>query len=204
MNFSNYIYRMLKGKELLIFDFDGTVADTTPLHAAAFEEVLVPLGITVNYATIAGMKTLDAMQKCLNDAGQFLPEAEVYELVAAKQRSVRLMIVRDLQPLLGVDDFLCWAKKHYRFAMVTSGSYGTVSLSLEKLGYTGWFDPLICADDIQKAKPDPEGFIKALQMTATPAVKALVFEDSEAGFNAARCAGLDCIDVKSHCFNITT
>ena len=204
MNFSNDICRMLKGKKLLIFDFDGTVADTTPLHAAAFAEVLAPLGIIIDYRSIAGMKTLDAMYKCLNDAGYSLPEKEVCELVAAKQRSVRLMIARDLQPLPGVNDFLHWAREHYRLAMVTSGSYGTVSLSLEKLGYTGWFDPLICADNIQKAKPDPEGFIKALQMTAIPAVNALVFEDSEAGFNAARCAGLDCIDVKSYCFNLTT
>jgi HAD superfamily hydrolase (TIGR01509 family) len=195
MNISKDLHRLLQGKELLIFDFDGTIVNTSPLHAAAFGEVLSSLGIGVDYATIAGLKTLDAMQKCLNEAAQFLPETVVNELVVAKQERVREMIALDLQPLPGVDDFLRWARKFYRLAMYTSGSHGTVSLSLEKLSYTGWFDPLICANHIHKAKPDPEGFLKVLEMTGCSANKALVIEDSEVGFEAARCAGLDYIDI---------
>ena len=76
----------LQDKRLLIFDFDGTVADTTPLHAAAFGQVLAPLGITVNYSSIAGLKTLDAMQQCLAGAGRTLPDTEMAVLVSAKQQ----------------------------------------------------------------------------------------------------------------------
>jgi len=80
--------------------------------------------------------------------------------------------------------------------MVTSGSRGTVSLALEKLGYTDWFDPLICADDVSQAKPAPEGFLKALQISGVPADAALVFEDSQAGFTAAAAAGLGFVDAR--------
>jgi HAD superfamily hydrolase (TIGR01509 family) len=188
----------LHGKRLLIFDFDGTVADTSPLHAAAFAQALAPLGIGVDYPSIAGMKTLDAMYKCLERAGRSLTQDEVTALAAAKQKCVREMISQGLQPLPGVDDFLRWAKPRYQLAMVTSGSRETVSLALEKLGYTNWFSPLICADELKRAKPDPEGFSKALQLTGVPAGEALVFEDSEAGLAAANAAGVSYFDVRSH------
>jgi sugar-phosphatase len=188
---------VLNGRRLLIFDFDGTVADTSPLHAAAFSQVLAPLGIAVDYPSIAGMKTLDAMHQCLEQAGRMLSQEEVTELAAAKQQCVRQMIGQALQPLPGVDGFLRWAKPRYRLAMVTSGSSSTVGLALEKLGYSDWFSPLICADDLTRSKPDPEGFIRVLQMTGVPADEALIFEDSKAGFLAARAAGLAYLDART-------
>ena len=190
----------LRGKVLLIFDFDGTVADTTPLHAAAFSQVLAPMGVMVDYSSIAGLKTLDAMRQCLNGAGQALDEAAIAVLVTAKQQLVRQMIGQALQPLPGVAAFLHWARPRYKLAMVTSGSRGTVSLALEKLGYTDLFDPLICADDVQKAKPDPEGFLAVINWTGVPAKHAVVFEDSDAGLVAAASAGLDCCDVRHGLF----
>lgn len=187
---------LLKDKCLLIFDFDGTVANTTPLHAAAFAQVLGPLGVSVDYPQIAGMKTLDAMRKCFAEAGRSLSEDDLNQLVAAKQQTVRQMIARDLLPLPGVDEFLRWAQSRYRLGMATSGSRGTVELALGKLGYLGWFDPLVCADDVVHAKPDPEGFLTVLQITGTPKHEALVFEDSPAGFEAAQAAGLSCVDAR--------
>lgn len=195
--------KALHGKRLLIFDFDGTVADTTPLHAAAFSEVLAPLGIEVDYSCIAGLKTLDAMRQCLNGAGRVLDEAALAALVTAKQQSVRQMIGHALQPLPGVDGFLRWARPRYRLAMVTSGSRCTVSLALGQLGYSGWFDPLICADDVRQAKPDPEGFLAVLRITGIPLNEALVFEDSLAGVMAAKNARLDCFDVMPPCNFLT-
>lgn len=189
--------RLLHGKKLLIFDFDGTIADTTPLHSAAFAEVLGPLGVKVNYPSIAGLATADAMRRCLTAAGMSLSDAELDALIAAKQQRVRQMVLQELQPLPGVDDFLCWAKLRYRLAMVTSGSRGTVSLSLAKLGYAEFFDPLVCSDDVARAKPNPEGFLKVLTVTGVPASEALVFEDSQAGFVASRAAGLAYVNVLS-------
>jgi HAD superfamily hydrolase (TIGR01509 family) len=191
----------LRGKRLLIFDFDGTVADTTPLHAAAFSEVLATLNIEVDYCRIAGLKTLDAMRQCLHEAGRVLDESALTALVIAKQQFVRQMIGHSLQPLPGVDSFLRWARPRYRLAMVTSGSRSTVSLALKQLGYTGWFDPLICADDVQQSKPDPEGFLAVIALTGVSANEALIFEDSVAGFAAANSAKIDYSDVRSGLFS---
>lgn len=194
---------MWQRKRLLIFDFDGTLADTTPLHAAAFAHVLAPLGMAVDYPRIAGLTTLDAMRQCLSGAGRTWDEAALAALVAAKQQHVRQMMALALQPLPGVQAFLLWARPRYQLAMVTSGSRATLALALEKLGYASWFSPLICAEDVARAKPAPEGFLKALQITGVPADAALVFEDSPAGLMAAQAAGVECVDVRRTAWPVT-
>lgn len=196
MERAHTIEELLKGKQLLIFDFDGTVADTTPLHAAAFEHVLSPLGIAVHYPSIAGMKTEDAMVQSAHSCGRVLSPNQLALLVKAKQATVREMIASRLEPLPGIDGFLNWALKHYRLSMATSGSRGTVSLALEKLGYVNWFSPLVCAEDVERAKPHPDLFMKVLDLTHIDCSDALVFEDSEAGFAAAHNAGIDFLDVR--------
>lgn len=184
---------LLEGKCLLIFDFDGTLADTSPLHEQAFARVLSPHGVTVDYAAIAGMKTRDAIEKCLSSVGLALPLAELNSLVTAKQSHVRVLIKQHLQPIRRVDEFLRWARLRYRLAMYSSGSRETVSLALDKLGYLGWFDPMICAEDVNHAKPDPEGYLKVLALTGVSEKEALVFEDSVSGMLSARTAGLEAV-----------
>jgi putative hydrolase of the HAD superfamily len=190
------ISTLLKGKKLLIFDFDGTVADTSHLHALAFEKVLSPLGIAVDYSKIAGLKTEDALLLCADSCGRVLPDVMLNNLVKAKQKLVRELITNQLEPLQGVDDFLKWAQKFYRLSMATSGSRGTVGLALEKLGYLNFFSPLICADEVERAKPYPDLFLKVLHVTDSMPHEALVFEDSESGFASALSAGIPYVDVR--------
>jgi HAD superfamily hydrolase (TIGR01509 family) len=180
------LIELLEQKKLFIFDFDGTLVDTSPLHARAFSKVLAPYGITVDYQSIAGMKTSDAMKKCLLSAGIILSSGEINALVNAKQQHVRTLIQEELLPLQGVETFLRWAKLRYRLAMYSSGSRGTVNIALDKLGYSGWFDPMLCSDDVAHAKPDPEGYLMILRITGINAREAIVFEDSISGLRAAQ------------------
>jgi sugar-phosphatase len=188
--------RCLRDKRLLIFDFDGTVADTSPLHTRAFNQVLAPFGITVDYSTIAGLKTTDALRQCLDQHAQDLSAEALDALVLAKQQAVRAMIGSGLEPLPSVDAFLRWVRPRYHLSMATSGSRGTVQLALEKLGYGTWFSPLLCADDVRQTKPDPEIFLNVLSLTGYLPDQAVVFEDSDAGIAAAKSAGIMCIDVR--------
>lgn len=194
---SSALMRLLQPKQLLIFDFDGTIADTSPLHAQAFTQALSGKGIAVHYPDIAGLKTADAVRFCAERSGVPLREDEVQSLVQAKQSLVRSLMAHQLQALPGADDFLQQVARTHRLAMVTSGSRGTVALGLGKLGYTDFFNPLICADDVAQAKPSPEGFLKALAVAGVSADRALVFEDSPAGLAAAHQAGLATIQIEA-------
>lgn len=190
------IATLLTSRELMIFDFDGTLADTTALHIAAFAEVLAPFAVAVDYASIAGRKTRDALQVRLASVGITLPEDKLDAIAGAKQQRVRALIQERLRPMPGVDRFLRWAALRSRLAIYSSGSRGTMQISLERLGYGGWFDPLLCAEDVTRAKPDPEGFLRVLALTSTPAPRAVVFEDADAGVMSARAAGVAVIDVR--------
>lgn len=197
MKSGQLLHKLLHGKRLLIFDFDGTVADTSPLHAKAFNQALSSLGVTVDYPSIAGLSTSDAMRQCLTTSGLLIDNAELDALVIEKQKKVRQMMNEGLTPLPGVDKFLRWARSRYYLSMATSGSRGTVQLALTILGYENWFEPLVCSDDVQKTKPDPESFLEVLRITGITAAESLVFEDSPPGFSAAREAGLEFIDVNT-------
>ncbi|MFZ4551488.1 MAG: HAD family hydrolase [Aquabacterium sp.] len=194
---SSALMRLLQSRQLLIFDFDGTIADTSPLHAQAFTQALSGKGLAVHYPDIAGLKTADAVRFCAERAGVMLREDEVQSLVQAKQGLVRTLMASNLQALPGAGDFLQRVARTHRLAMVTSGSRGTVSLGLNKLGHTDLFNPLICADDVAHAKPSPEGFLKALDMVGVSADRALVFEDSAAGLTAAHQAGIATIKIET-------
>lgn len=191
------ICSLFAGKNALIFDFDGTIADTTPLHARAFKETLAPYGVAVDYASIAGLKTRDAIVSCLRAEGRYEADFDLPELVGEKQRRARGLIAEELMPIPAVEAFLVRARSRYRMALVTSGSRATVTFALRKLGYENWFDPIVCAEDVARAKPAPDGFLKALAALQARPDQALVFEDAESGFEAARAAGLAVVDVRS-------
>lgn len=194
---SRALLQALIGKELLIFDFDGTIADTSPLHAQAFAYTLAPLGISICYQSISGMRTADALMSCFKSSGLEPPSSSSLQLlVAQKQQRVQELIGLALEPLPQVSAFLSWLKPHYSMALVTSGSRSTVTLALDKLGYSSLFPLKIFAEDVKAGKPDPEGFLLALEFHKCVPQNALVFEDSEAGFQAAAAANLDFINVK--------
>ena len=188
---------LLARKRALIFDFDGTVADTALLHERAFQETLAPFEVIVDYTSIAGLKTMDAVVRCLRAAGRSELDFDLPTLVAEKQRRARELIASEIMPVPQVERLLIWARPRFRLSMVTSGSRGTVAPALRKLGYDGWFDPIVCADDVARAKPAPAGVLKALAATGVGREEALAFEDAESGFEAARAAGLIVVDVRS-------
>lgn len=187
--------RLLQGRRLLIFDFDGTIADSSPLHEQAFREVLEPLGLRVDYALLAGRATLDAVRHCFalnqRDTGD---QAQLADLARRKQELGRELIATRLTAFPAATALLDWVRPRHRLALVTSGSRATIDLALARLDLAGWFDPLLTADDLDRAKPDPQGFLEAVRMAGVAPDQALVFEDSEAGFEAARRAGIDAVD----------
>ena len=193
---TNQLAKAAEGKELLIFDFDGTIVDTSPLHAEAFSHVLASKGVEVNYEQIAGRRTIDALEMCFDLAGRARPTAvEMKGLAAAKQSLVRDLLSRRLTPLPLMDEVLTWAAARYRLALVTSGSRGTVEPALTQLGYADAFETCVFSEDVVAGKPAPDGFLMALKRCCVEPAEALVIEDSHAGFEAATRAGIDFWDV---------
>jgi HAD superfamily hydrolase (TIGR01509 family) len=189
------VAELLSGKRLLIFDFDGTLVDSSPLHARAFDEAFAPWNLAVDYSTIAGMTTEAAVDKIAIAAGLTFSDADRQAVVREKRARARLLIESELAPIAGSVDFVRAAARRFALALCTSGSRATVDVGLARVGLGGYFRPLVTAEDVSRSKPDPEGFLKVVAAHAIPAAQALVFEDAENGLAAAAAAGLDVIRI---------
>lgn len=186
--------RLLAGRRLFIFDLDGTLADTSPVHAAAFAAALAPRGIAVDYAQVAGLTTMAAMQELLARAGQSATPAELTQLVAAKRAAARTNLAA-VREIAGAANFVREAARHHTLALCTSAARVTAEATLASLGLSDHFDPIVTGDDVVHGKPSPEGFLAVLSHAGVRADDALVFEDSAAGLAAARAAGIDAIRI---------
>jgi HAD superfamily hydrolase (TIGR01509 family) len=184
---------LLARKRLLIFDFDGTLVDSSPLHARAFAEVFAPHGVEVDYPRIAGMTTEAAVDRLAADAGLALAAEERERLVGAKRERGRELIERELEAIDGATEFVRAAAGRFRLALCTSGSRRSVEAALARVDLAGCFDPLLTAEDATRGKPDPEIFLTALDRSGAAANDALVFEDADSGVEAAKAAGIDVV-----------
>jgi sugar-phosphatase len=186
--------RLLARRRLFIFDLDGTLADTSPIHADAFSAALGPRGVEVDYASVAGLTTLAAMEVLLARAGQHATQAEMAVLVAAKRSAARNRLA-DVREIAGASAFVALAAERHRLALCTSAARITAKATLGALGLSDRFDPMVTGDDIVEGKPSPQGFLAVLEQAGMEPADALVFEDSDAGLAAAGAAGIAAVRI---------
>jgi len=174
----------------LIFDMDGVLIDSNPLHRAAWAA----------YNRRFGLETTEAMQQSMygkrndeivrNFFGD-LPEEEVMARGAAKEKLYREMIAGKVESILvpGLLTFL----EMYRaapMAVATNAEPENVAFILDGGGLRKYFRAVLDGQQVQHAKPDPEIYLRAAQELAVAPDNCIVFEDSHSGIQAARAAGM--------------
>ncbi len=174
----------------LIFDMDGTLVHSDPVHLEAFAEVLKPEGVTINEeiyrSTIIG-RTNEAIFASL------LPHLPVerHEAYADEKEATFRRMAQDLMPLEGLLDLLAWAEtRGIRIALVTNAPRLNADHMLEALGLAGRFEVEITIEEVERGKPDPLPYLTALERLGIKAEEAIAFEDSPSGMRAAKAAGL--------------
>jgi HAD superfamily hydrolase (TIGR01509 family) len=187
---------LLSRKRLLIFDFDGTLVDSSPLHARAFAETFAPHGVAIDYPRIAGMTTEGAVDRLAAEAGLVLDEPARARLVDAKRRRGLELIEQELAAIDGAPEFVRAAAGRFRLALCTSGSRRSVEAALARVGLAGFFDPVVTADDVTRGKPDPQAFLLTVARSGMQPGDALIFEDADSGIAAASAAGVDAVRVR--------
>ncbi len=180
----------------LIFDCDGTLVDSMPLHMTAWKETLSNFGAVYDerflYA-LKGMKELEIVS-LYND--KFRTELEPSKVVEAKQKIMkeRLHNVLPVKPVVDI------AKQFYKVLplAIASGSARDIVLAeLETVGILHLFDAVVTADDVLKPKPDPAVFLEAAKRINVEPKLCQVFEDGDPGLEAAIKAGMMAIDVRA-------
>lgn len=191
----------LSKKKLIIFDYDGTIADTNELHSRAFKYVLKDYLKNFEYSSISGCKTFDALKICFEKNKVNLSNEEIQKLVKKKQSKFKSLAEKYIKPIDGVEDFLIWADKKYRLTIASSGSRDNVMLGIEIMGYKDYFEYILCAEDVLEAKPSPMIFEKILLLTKINKDEAIIIEDSAKGIEAAKKSQIDYVDLRDITFN---
>lgn len=191
----------------LLLDFDGVLVASEPLHHRGFQIVLEPLGIELTWEEYRerymGYGDRDAFTAILRDRGRFggerPPQEELEKLCREKARVVA-ELWHELKPLPGVLPFLEEASSLYLMGVVSGALHKEVVSGLERIGALPYISTVVAAEDVEKGKPDPEGYLKAcarlsaiLSAQGDPPLspyEAVAFEDTAYGLKAARAAHL--------------
>lgn len=174
----------------LIFDMDGVIIDSEPLHAEAKRLTLEHYGLQFPpdfYDQFKGMTDLDAFTFV---ATTYLNNAHpVDELLAYKRELYRELFER-LQPIPGALEFLADARPRYeKFALTTAAFPENQQKSFARFDLGRWFDVVVTQADVIHHKPHPDPYLKTLERLALTADECIVIEDSVNGVKAGKAAG---------------
>jgi beta-phosphoglucomutase len=182
----------VRSYDAILFDFDGVLVDTEPVHFACWREVLLPFGIELDWQTyhahfigISDLAMLDALARLKH------PPLDVNLLWAEYPRKRALFRERmagGAAVSAEVRELLVWLDGH-RLAVVSSSGRDEVEPILEAGGIRQRFGALVCREDVTQFKPAPEPYLTAAAMLH--ARRALVVEDSKAGIASGKAAGFD-------------
>jgi len=173
----------------IIFDMDGVLTDSSPIHDWAFRETLRPYGIVVDYRRIAGMRTRDAIAMLLaeNDIHGVEPE----RLAAAKSEAA-LRRIREENPVVpGALDVVERLAAKFPIVLASSGSRESVDAFLELNCARPLFQAVLSGGDVNAAKPAPDIYLEAARRLGIFPRDCLVVEDSISGAQSATAAGAE-------------
>jgi len=191
----------------VIFDCDGILVDTEPLHYRAFQEVLTPLGLGHDFETYLenyiGFDDRDAFIYAFKKAGRELAPTTLDTLMEAKTNALEQLILRGVPGFPGVVELVIELLDRGVPMAVASGALRhEVEAFITSLGLNGAFRAIVAADEVKKSKPDPETYLLAIErLTRLPGSKLLdppnciAIEDTRAGIRSAKSAGLTVIAV---------
>jgi len=190
----------------VIFDFDGVITDSEILHLRAFNRVLAQHNIDITtkdyYKDYLGLTDFDCF-KALVDEGRLKPDAQgIKNLVKQKNLVFEELVKTEGRIIEGVRDFLDVLKRNDIGMAICSGALlAEIELILKQSRLRPFFEVIVSAEQIKEGKPNPEGFLLALQRLNEErenpilADECIVIEDSHWGLEAAKAAGMHTIAV---------
>ncbi len=181
----------------LIFDLDGTLADTMPIHYIAWKNAAARYGIdftTELFAQLAGIPLYPTVEKLNQIFGKNIDPKEMGDLKEAEfeenmHQTPEIKIVTDL------------VRAHQGkipMAVGTGGARRLALKTLEIIGLQNYFEVLVTSEDVSHFKPNPETFVKCAKLMGVAPTDCEVFEDGILGIQAAKAAGMMVVDVTKY------
>jgi len=184
--------------QALLFDLDGTLANTDPIHFSTWKDELKPHGLEIDREfydqNFSGRLNAAIVAHLLPHLSVEAGEA----LSARKEAEFRRRASGELQPLAGLMNVLQWANsQHLKQAVVTNAPVANAEFMLQVLGLEQHFQTVVIAEHLERGKPDPLPYQVALERLGVSAQSAVAFEDSPSGIRAAVGAGVLTVGIAS-------
>jgi beta-phosphoglucomutase len=191
----------------IIFDLDGTLVDTEPIHLEAFNEVLGERGLAVApaeyFARMVGLNDHDCFAMVLREAGAPADEGEIAAMIARKTIAYTAKIASRDVMLPGAERFVRACAERFPVLVATGTLRAEAELILRRAGIRGLFLDVLAAEDAERGKPAPDIFLATLgrigfllrQRPPVQPRQCLVVEDTPAGIAAAHAAGMRVLSI---------
>ncbi len=195
--------------KVVLFDFNGVIINDEPLHEKLLEEILVQENLRPKPGEFRevclGRSDRACLQELFGRRGRVLTDAYLHSLIERKSRNYvsKVETLEKLPTYLGLDDLIFQLRSAQILMGIVSGAMrAEIDLVLKRLRIAPHFSVIVAGDDIQTSKPQPDGYLLAVQrfneqvpsLALTPD-NCLAIEDTPAGIQAAKCAGMSVVGV---------
>lgn len=173
-----------------IFDCDGTLADSMPFHYSAWADTVTKHGGQMPedlFYALGGWPSKKMVENLNERFGTSLDP----EVVAFEKEHLYVERIAMIQPIPEVAEFARQVAAFSKVSVASGGVLPVVSRTLETIGFKDFFPVIVTSEQVKRGKPFPDMFLEAAHRMSVPPSDCLVLEDSIAGFEAARAAGMD-------------
>ena len=180
----------------LIFDYDGTLAHTMPLHWAAWQEVAGRYRLEFGeerFYGLGGVPTRDIVRMLAAEQGR--PEIDPLQVAREKEEAY----FRRFEHVGPVEEVVAIAREHrgrIPMGVASGGSRGAIHRVLSHIGILEWFGAVVTNEDVTRQKPAPDIFLEAARQLGVTPERCRAYEDTDLGMEAIRAAGMDAVDIR--------
>jgi len=179
----------------LIFDCDGTLADTMPLHWRAWQMIIQRHGLHFpedRFYSLGGVPSRDILRMLAKEQGRSLDHIAI----AHEKEEAYLPLMAEVEPIHGVVEI---AKAHHGripMAVASGGTQRIICQVLEHLKIRQFFDAVVTSEMVKHQKPAPDIFLEAARRIGVGPESCRAYEDTDLGLQAIRAAGMEAVDVR--------
>lgn len=190
----------------IVFDFDGIIVDSEPLHYRAFQKALEPLEAGFSWAEYVdkymGFDDRDAFREAFRAAGKLLSDEKLAEMIALKAALFQEVAAEGVTAYPGVIQLIKSISGTFPVALCSGALRSDIEPVLQMLSLSAAFDCMVTAEEVPVSKPDPASYLLAIEKlqkifpaAAITAAESVAIEDTPAGITSANHAGLKVLSV---------
>lgn len=179
----------------LIFDCDGTLADTMPLHWRAWQAVIARHGLTFSeerFYSLGGIPSREIVQALSREQGIELDPLAI----AREKEDTYLPLIEQVEPINAIVGIVRENHGVRPMAVASGGTHRVIERVLDHLGIRHFFAAVVTSEDVSRQKPAPDIFLEAARRLGVPPAACLAYEDTDLGMQAIRAAGMMAVDVR--------